>query len=90
MNLFSALGTYPSTGSAVARSAFIFNCTLDAKPFEILHFTGGRAKTCAKFQLKSYEDVLELFEPFFKHHKVFPLTLAVSNIYDNHIYMINI
>ena len=35
-----------------------------------------------KFRLKSYEDVLEVSESFFKHHTVFPLTLALSNIYD--------
>ena len=38
-------------------------------------------KAFPKFQLKSYEDVLEIPESFFKHHTVFPLTLAVSNIY---------
>ena len=44
----------------------------------------GKAKAFAKFQLKSYEDVLEIPESFFKPYTVFPLTLAVSNIYDYH------
>ena len=82
VNLLSTFGTGSSTKSAVPRNIFIFNCTLDAKPFKLLRCTCGRAKAFAKFQLKSYEDVLEISESFFKHHTVFPLTLAVSNIYD--------
>ena len=66
----------------IPRNIFICNCTLDAKPFKILRCTCGRSKAFAKFRLKSYEDVLEISESFFKHHKVFPLTLALSNIFD--------
>ena len=82
VNLLSTFGTGSSTKSAVPRNIFIFNCTLDAKPFKLLRCTFGRAKAFAKFQLKSYEDVLEISESFFKHHTVFKLPLAVSNIYN--------
>ena len=82
VNLLSTFGTGSSTKSAVPRKIFIFNCTLGAKPFKLLRCTCGRAKAFAKFQLKSYEDMLEISESFFKHHTVFPLTLVVSNTYD--------
>ena len=59
-----------------------FQLQLDVKPFKLLHCTCGRAKVFAKFHLKPYEDVFEISESFFKHHTVFPLALAVSNIYD--------
>ena len=81
-NLLSTFGTGSSAKSAVPRNIFIFNCTLDAKPFKLLRCTCGKAKAFAKVQLKSYEDVLEISESFLKHHTVFPLTLAVSNIND--------
>ena len=82
VNLLSNFGTGSSTKSAVPRNIFILNCNLDDKPFKLLRCTSGRAKAFAKFQLKSYGDVLEISESFFKHHTVFSLTLAVSNIYD--------
>ena len=58
VSLLSPFGTDSSTKSAVPRNIFIFNCTLDANPFKLLRCTCGRAKVFAKFQLKSYEDVL--------------------------------
>ena len=76
VNLLSTFGTGSSTKSAVPRNIFIFNWTLDAKPFKLLRYTCRRAKAFAKFQLKSFEDVLEIAGSFFKHHIVFPLTLA--------------
>ena len=82
VNLLSNFVTDSSIKSAVPRNIFIFNCTLDAKPFKLHRCTCERARTFAKFQLKSYEDVLEMSKSFFKHHTVFPLTLAVANIYD--------
>ena len=83
-NLLSTFGNGSSTKSAFPRNIFIFNCTLDTKPFKLLCCTCGKAKAFAKFQLKSYKDVLEISESFFKPYTVFPLTLAVSNIYDYH------
>ena len=80
VNLLSTFGTGSFTKSAAARNTFIFNCTLDAKQFKLLRCTSGRAKAFAKFQLKPYEDMPEISESFFKHHMVFPLTLAVPNI----------
>ena len=82
VNLLSTVDTGSSTKSTVPRNIFIFNYTLEANSFKLLRCTCGRTKAFAKFQLKSYEDVLEISESFFKHHTVFPLTLAVSNIYD--------
>ena len=82
VNLLFTFGTGSSTKSVLPRNIFIFNCTLNAKPFKIFRFTCGRAKAFVKSQLKSYEDVLETSESFFKRHMVFSLTLAVSNIYD--------
>ena len=76
VGLLSTFGTGSSTKSAVPRNIFIFNWTLDAKPFKLLRYTCRRAKAFAKFQLKSFEDVLEIAGSFFKHHIVFPLTLA--------------
>ena len=81
VNLLSTFSTGSSTKSAVPRNIFVFNRTLDAKSFK-LFYTCGRAKAFAKFQLKSYEGVLEISESLFKLHTVFPLTLAVSTIYD--------
>ena len=80
VNLLSTSSTGWSAKSAVPRSIFIFNYTLDAKPYTFLRCTCGRAKALAKFQLKSYEDVLKISGSFLKHYTVFPLTLAVSNI----------
>ena len=82
VNLLSSFVTDSSTKSEVPRNIFTFKCTLDAKPFKLHRWTCERARTFAKFQLKSYEDVLEMSKSFFKHHTVFPLTLAVANIYD--------
>ena len=82
VNFLSIFGTGSSTKSAIPRNIFIFNCTLDTKPFKLLRCTCGRAKDFSKFQLKSYEDVFKISESFFKHHTVFPLTLAGSNIYE--------
>ena len=82
VNLLSTFGIVSSTKSAVSRKIFIFNCTLGATSFKLCRCTCGRAKAFAKFQSKSYEDVLEISESFFKHHTVFQLNLAVSNIYD--------
>ena len=81
-NLLSTFGTGSSTKSSVPRNIFIFNCTLDAKPFKIFRCACGSVMAFIKFQLKSYEDVLEISKSFFKHHTVFLLTLGVSNIHD--------
>ena len=81
-NLLSTFGTGSSTKSTVPRNIFIFNCTLDAKPLKLFRCACGSAKAFIKFQLKSYEDVLEISKSFFKHHTVFLLTLGVSNIDD--------
>ena len=82
VNLLSTFGTGSSTEITVPRNNFIFNYTLDVKPFKLIHCTCWRARAIAKFQLKSDEGVLEISESFFKHHTVFPLTLAVSIIFD--------
>ena len=81
VNLLCSFGTGSSTKSAVPRNIFIFSYA-GAEPFKLLRCTCGRAKVFAKFQLKPYEDVLEISESLFKHYTVFPLTLAVSNIYE--------
>ena len=62
VNFLSTFGAGSSTKSTVPRNIYIFNCTLDTKPFSLLCCTCGRAKAFPKFQLKSYEDVLELSE----------------------------
>ena len=64
VNLLSIFGTGSSTKSPVPRNIFIFNCTLDSKPFKLVFCICRRAKAFSKFQLKSYEDVLEIFESF--------------------------
>ena len=81
-NLLSTFGTGSSTKSTVPRNIFIFNCTLDAKPLKLFRCACGSAKAFIKFQLKSYEDVLQISKSFFKYHTVFLLTLGVSNIDD--------
>ena len=73
VNLLSTFRAGPSTKSAVPRNIFIFNFTLDANLFKLIRCTCGRAKAFDKFQLKSYEDVLEISESFFKHHRVFTI-----------------
>ena len=60
VNLFSSFGTGSSTKTAVPRNIFIFNFTLDTKPFKLLRCTCERTKAFAKFQLTSYETVLEI------------------------------
>ena len=70
VNLFSTFGTGSSTKNAVPANIFILNCTLYAKLFKLLCCTCGRAKVFAKFQLKSHEDVVEIFESFIKLHMV--------------------
>ena len=72
VNLLSTFGTGLSTKSTVHRNSlkYIFCCPC------------GRAKAFAKFQLKLYEDLLEISKSFFQYHRVFSLTLAISNIYD--------
>ena len=73
VNLLSTFRAGSSTRSAVLGYIFIFNFTLDANLFKLLRCTCGRAKAFAKFQLNSYEDVLEISESFFKHHTVFTI-----------------
>ena len=82
VNLLSTFDIGSSTKSTVPRNIFIFNYTLDVKPFKLFRCKCRRAKAFAKFRVKSYEDMLKISESFFKHHTVFPLILAVSNIYD--------
>ena len=82
VNLLSTFSTGSSTKSAIPRNIFSFFCTLDVKPFKLHRYTCGRVKVFLNFHMKSYDDVLEISESFFKHHTVFPLTLAVSNIYN--------
>ena len=72
VNLLFTFGTGSSTKSAFPKNTFILNCMLDAKPFKLLHCTCGKAKAFANFQLKSYEDMLEISELLFKQRTVFP------------------